>query len=137
MSAPGGRSIAEAITRADSGLEHHRAEAMKALTQRVAALEALSAGRAAGSEAEVYEQAAALIDMAGFFETGPLYKACFSLCELSDRLIGAGAWSWPSVAVHVQALRLILTNDCQETEEIDMVLEGLSTIVGRFSIQPH
>ncbi|KQY85029.1 hypothetical protein [Brevundimonas sp. Root1423] len=132
MSAPGGRSVADAVARADTGLEQHRAAAMAALVDRVAALEAACAAQGPGSERGVYDQAAALLDMAGFFDTGPLYAAAFSLCELSDRMIETGAWTWPSVAVHVRALRLILADDCRETEQAALILEGLSTILRRF-----
>ena len=132
MSAPGGRSIADAVARADAGLEQHRTAAMAALVDGVAALEASCAAQSPGSERGVYDRAAALLDMAGFFDTGPLYRAAFSLCELADRLIETGAWSWPSIAVHVRALRLILADDCRETEQADLILEGLSTILRRF-----
>lgn len=137
MSAPGGRSIAEALAGADSGLEHHRAAAMKTLADQVSALEASCAAQIPGSEPGIYEQAAALLDMAGFFETGPLYKAAFSLCELSDRLTETNAWSWPSISVHIQALRLILADECRETEQAGLILEGLSTILRRFSTPSH
>lgn len=137
MSASGGRSIAEAIDKGESGLEHHRAAAMKGLADRVSALEASCAAQVPGSEPGVYQQTAALLDMAGFFETGPLYKAAFSLCELSDRLIEINAWNWPSIAVHVRALRLILADECRETEQASLILEGLSTILRRFSTQSH
>jgi hypothetical protein len=132
MSAPGGRSVADAVAGADAGLEQHRTAAMAALVDCVAALEAACAAQSLGGERGVYDQAAALLDMAGFFDTGPLYKAAFSLCELSDRMIEAGAWNWPSVAVHVRALRLILADDCRETEQAALILDGLSTILRRF-----
>jgi hypothetical protein len=132
MSAPGGRSIADAVARADAGLEQHRTAAMAALVDCVAALEASCEAQSPGSERGVYDRAAALLDMAGFFDTGPLYRAAFSLCELADRLIATGAWNWPSIAVHVRALRLILADDCRETEQAVLILEGLSTILRRF-----
>jgi hypothetical protein len=132
MSAPGGVSIADAVSRADAGLEQHRTAAMAALVDCVAALEASCAAQSPGSERGVYDRAAALLDMAGFFDTGPLYKAAFSLCELADRLIETGAWNWPSITVHVRALRLILADDCRDTEQAGLILEGLSAILRRF-----
>jgi len=131
MSAPGGRSVADAVARADSGLDQHRAAAMAGLVDGVAALETSCVAQSPGSEKGVYDQAAALLDMAGFFDTGPLYKAAFSLCELADRMIEARTWSWPSIAVHVRALRLILADDCRQTEQAAQILEGLSTILRR------
>ena len=137
MSAPGGRTVADAVARADRGLEHHRAAAMADLADRVSVLEAVCAAQAPGSEPGVYEQAAALLDMAGFFDTGPFYRATFSLCDLSDQLTGTDAWNWPSIRVHVQALRLILTDDCRDTEQSALLLDGLSVILRRFATQPH
>lgn len=131
MAAPGGRTVAEAISRADAGLESHREEGMRALAISLAGLETACLAREPGSEPHVYEQAAALLDMAGFFDTGPLYAAAFSLCEVSDRMIAAETWDWPSAAVHVRALRLILTDGCQEGESSRLILEGLAAIALR------
>lgn len=137
MSAPGGCLVDDALAKAESGLEHHREAAMKTLAERLSGLEASCAARVPGSEPGVYDQSAALLDMAGFFHTGPLYKAAFSLCDLSDRMIEGNSWNWPSIAVHVQALRLILADDCRETEQASQILDGLATILRRFAAQTH
>lgn len=131
MSAPGGLRPGEAVAKAEAGLETHREAAMTSLRQRLVALEALCVALAPGSEARVYDDAAALLDLAGFFDTGPLYTAAFSLCELSDGMIEAGDWEWPPITVHVQALRLILTDDCRPTEAAELILNGLSSILER------
>ena len=131
MAVPGGRTVAEAVKQAEAGLESHREEGMRALAISLARLETACVARAPGSEPQVYELAAALLDMAGFFDTGPLYAAAFSLCEISDRMIAAETWDWPSAAVHVRALRLILTDGCQEGESSRLILEGLAAIALR------
>jgi hypothetical protein len=133
MAAPGGRTVAEAVSCAEAGLESHREEGMRALAITLAQLETVCALREPGSEPKVYERAAALLDMAGFFETGPLYAAAFSLCEVSDRMLAAGTWDWPSAAVHVRALRLILTDGCQDDESSRVILEGLATVARRWT----
>lgn len=131
MSAPGGRSIAEAVQKAERGLDQHRVEGMKTIAAHLGELEALVEAKAPGSEPKVYERAAAIVDMAGFFDTGPFYAAAFSLCELADRMNHAGAWSWPSAQVHVRAMRRILADGCRESEEAAQILSGLKAVLER------
>lgn len=128
--------MAEAARAAEVGLNSHREEGMRSLSAILARLEAACAGRHEGAEAEVYELASAFTDMAGFFDTGPLYAAAFSLCETSDRMIAGGCWQWPSVDVHVRAMRLILAAGCESTETSRVLLEGLTSIVVRLPKQP-
>ena len=136
MARPGGRTMAEAVRAAEVGLDSHREEGMRSLSATLARLEAACAARDEGAEALVYELASAFADMAGFFDTGPLYAAAFSLCETSDRMIAGGCWQWPSVHVHVSALRLILVDNCRPTEASRVLLEGLASIVARLPKQP-
>lgn len=131
MSAPGGRTVGEALRAAEGGLEMHREAAMRTLDANLTALEAACAARRPGTERQIYEQAAALLDMAGFFDTGPLHPVVFSLCEISDRMIENGQWDWPSVEVHVRALRLILMDDCRESENSRAILDGLAAVSRR------
>lgn len=131
MASPGGRSVSEAIARAEGGLESHREAAMASLERILAGLEAACAARGTVIDAGLYDQAAALLDMAGFFDTGPLYRAAFSLCDVSDRMIERGVWDWPSIEVHVRALRLILGDGCRESEDARVLLEGLAAVSKR------
>ena len=131
MARPGGRTMAEAVQAANAGLDSHREQGMESLATTLARLEAVCAARAEGAEAEVYDLASAFTDMAGFFDTGPLYVAAISLCETSDRMRVGGCWQWPSVDVHVRALRLILAAGCQDNETSRVLLEGLASIVAR------
>lgn len=133
MAQPGGRTIADAVARAESGVAGHQDDAMRRLAVQLDALEALGRDRPAGCETQVYDQAAAFLDMAGFFDTGPLYTAAFSLCELSDRMIAQGVWDWPSVAVHLRALRLILSTGCVTGTASDEVLKGLAAVARRYA----
>lgn len=128
MSAPGGLTIREAISRAEAGLELHREDAMTGLAEALSGLEASCAGRAVDC---IYDEAAALLDTAGFFNTGPLYMALFSLCEISSRMTETGAWDWPSIEVHVRAVRLILAEGCRETEGTRVIIDGLAAVARR------
>ncbi len=71
-----------------------------------------------------------------FFETGPLYDAAYSLCDVSDRMQAAGVWHWPSVEVHLDALALILSGDCGRTAATDNLLSGLRAIRDRIPRLP-
>ena len=135
MARPGGRTVAEAVQAAEAGLDSHREEGMRSLAVILAQLEAVCAAREQAAETRVYELASAFADMAGFFDTGPLYAAAFSLCETSDRMIAGACWQWPSVQVHVHALRLILAADCQPTDASRLLLGGLASVVARLPKQ--
>lgn len=130
MSAPGGRSVGEALVAADDALAHHRDAAMEGLGAMLTRLEDACGAR---RQAEIYGHAAALLDLAGFFDTGPLYPAVFSLCEISDQ---GSAWDWPSVEVHVRAIRRILAGGCRQSEETTVLLNGLVSVRTRLQKQP-
>lgn len=129
LARPGGRSIAEAQRRAQEGLETHRESTLSDVGRLIDQLEALCASRTPESAALVYDRAASLIDLAGFFDTGPLYEAGYSLCELSDRMRTSGAWSWPAVDVHAQALRLIHAGGCKADDDARVLLQGLQSVL--------
>ncbi len=129
MAVPGGKSIDDALRAAETALETHRDAAMQSLKAILTDLDAISARRA---RSEVYERASALLDMAGFFDTGPLHPAVFSLCEISVGM-GEGAGDWPSVEVHLRAIRMILAGDCRASEDTRLLLEGLTAVRQRLA----
>ena len=124
MAVPGGKSIDAALNAAEGALETHREAVMHALELILADLEAACARRAGEA---IYERAAALLDMAGFFDLGHLHPAMFSLCEISSHMADGG-WDWPSVEVHLRAIRMILANGCRQTDDATLLLEGLASI---------
>lgn len=133
LAIPGGRTIADAKRLAEAGLESHKADIMGDLGRLVGQLEGLCATRTVEGQARVYALASALVDMAGFFDTGPLYTAGYSLCDLGERMQSAGVWSWPAVEVHVKALRLILAGGCKSGAESDVLLQGLRSVLAAFT----
>ncbi len=133
LARPGGRTIAEAQRLAEAGLESHRADILEDLGRLIGQLEDLCAAGAEAGRDRVYVLAAALVDMAGFFDTGPLYAAGYSLCELGDRLRAPAPFSWPAVEVHVKALRLIHAGGCKAGPESDVLLQGLRSVLGAFA----
>lgn len=131
MSAPGGSTLAEAVRKAEAGVEARRGAAMQAINDAVTALEAACVERRPDGGPAVYELAAGVVDMAGFYDTGPFHTAAFSLCEIAARMNETGRWDWPSTQVHVRALRLILQDDFQENEGTRAVLDGLEALCRR------
>lgn len=133
LARPGGRTIADARRLAEVGLQSHRAGVMDDLGDLIGQLEVLSAAADNGRRDRIYVLASSLVDMAGFFDTGPLYDAGYSLCELSDRMQGSGTWSWPAVEVHVKALRLIYAGGCKAGAESEVLLGGLRSVLTAFA----
>lgn len=131
MVQPGGRTLADAERRAEERLVRHRPDVMAEIETAIGELEGLCAARPDGAEAEVYRVASRVLDLAGFFDTGPLYEAGYSLADVADRMAAGGTWDWPSAVVHVQALRLILNVDCERNAATDQLLAGLKAVAAR------
>lgn len=127
MALPGGRPVLSVLDAAQAVLETHRAAAMKSLQDNLTSLEQAYAAR---DRDQIYSRALAMLDIAGFFETGPLHPAAFSLCDISEPA-GEHVWDWPSVEVHLRALRFILADDCRSTENSTVILEGLASVRSR------
>jgi len=128
MAVPGGRTVQDALDLAEKGLESHREAGMVKIASLLIQLEEATARRAEDSQGLIYVLAADLLDLAGFFETGPLYRATFSLCDIADRMQIDTVWDWPSVAVHVGAMRLIMADGCQSSATSEAVLQGLDAV---------
>lgn len=125
---PGGRRVVDAQRQATAALEAHRDDAMAAISATLAQLEAICEAPSDGLGQRVYDLASSIVDLAGYFDTGPLFDAAYSLCEVSDRMNTAGTWRWPSIQVHVQAMRLILAGGCRTGRTSETLLAGLRSI---------
>ena len=128
MAAPGGRTVQEALDLAQKGLETHREAGVAKMASLLAQLEDATAKKNIDSQGAIYPLAADLLDLAGFFETGPFYKATFSLCDIADRMQVEGVWDWRSVAVHVGVMRLIMSEGCRSTAISEAVLQGIGAV---------
>ena len=125
---PGGKLVKDAQRQAGEALEMHRDGTMATIAANLDALDALCSAAAADGGPRVYAFASSVVDLAGYFDTGPLFEAAYSLCEVSDRMIQAETWHWPSIQVHAQALRLILAGGCRVGQTSDALLAGLRSI---------
>lgn len=121
----------DATRQADAELEGHREKVMTIIAKTMDELDAVAAKAEADAGPGVYQLAATVIDLGGFFDIGPLHEASYSLCDASDRMIEAGIWHWPSVLVHLQAMRLILNDGCRHGRVSETLLAGLRSVSQR------
>lgn len=92
MTQPGGRTLADVERRANERLGRHKAEVMAEIEAAVAGLEGLCAARSEASAAEVYRLASRILDLAGFFDTGPLFEPAtvWPTCRIAWRRPASG-----------------------------------------------
>ncbi len=128
---PGGRTVQDATRLAGEKLEQHRDGVMTTIADALDELDRVAAAAAPDAGPQVYKLASSIIDLGGFFDTGPLHEAAYSLCDVADRMIGADVWHWPSVRVHLQAMRLIMAGGCRPGRTSDVLLEGLRSVSRR------
>lgn len=127
MSQPGGLSVADIERRANERLVGHKADAMKAIERSVSELEVLSNEDLQDAKA-IYDAAGAVLSVAGFFDTGPLYDAAYSLCETVEAMNVRHAWNNGSVHVHVRAIRMILKDGCKHSSVSEQLMAGLKAV---------
>lgn len=125
---PGGRTVQDATRLAVQELGAHREAVMVTIGATLDELDAVAASRSNEAGPRVYQLASMIIDLGGYFDIGPLHEATYSLCDVADRMTEAGVWHWPSVLVHLQAMRLILSGGCQFGRTSDTLLAGLRSV---------
>jgi hypothetical protein len=137
MRRPGGRTAAECLSKAQDALDTARDGAMGSIETLVAKLEAVAAARPADPADEIYTLAHSVLDLAGFFDTGPLYEVAYSLCELTEGLRVQQRWEWPAALVHIQALRLVLGAGPNAAADptLRALLAGLGSVTTRVAAQ--
>ena len=129
---PGGMTAGIDNERAQRELAAHAGDAMKSLGNMIGRLEAMTREQTAALDA-VYEEASAILDIAGLFDKRVLCDACYSLCELVDRQRTHSRLDWTSITVHVSALRLLWTKDGQDPATLKSVVDGLWSITDRLN----
>jgi len=129
MAEPGGLTVADIERRSKERLWSHKADAMRSVEAAVAELEQRVGVGADRPDEAFYLTASKMLDVAGFFDTGPLYDAGYSLCELLDVMQTSGQWNGDSVRVHVRALRMILNAGCETTPQSASLLSGLKALL--------
>ncbi len=128
---PGGVSVDTALKRAENAMEAYRVQANSATAQRVQQLEIIAKSRSEEGASMIYDISTYILDIAGLFQP-PLCRAAQSLCELVHRMNAAERWDWPSIDVHISAMRLLMGRR-EDKEPADMsILLGLSAVVAKY-----
>lgn len=127
MAQPGGLSIADIERRTNERLQGHKADAMKAIERSITELEYLSNEDLQDFDG-LYRAASAVLSVAGFFDTGPLYDAVYSLCDTIEGMKEREMWKNEAVHVHVSAIRLIMNSGCQTSPSSQKLMAGLKAV---------
>ncbi len=131
---PGGVTVRGALKDAKLNLEKLRLECVVEIDAKLALMQQrFGHARERPSETEIdefYRLSNDIVGVAGMFDLNALGEAAFSLCELLDRLKGAGQWDWPAVEVHLSSLTL-LRHAKPDAPENQAVLMGLRKLTAR------
>lgn len=127
MAQPGGLTIADVERRTSERLQGHKADAMQAIERSIVELEVLANEDLQDFDG-LYRAAGAVLSVAGFFDTGPLYDAVYSLCETIEAMKSSGTWKNEAVHVHVRGIRLIMNTGCLHSSASEKLIAGLKAI---------
>ena len=132
---PGGKTIAQALDDAQSGLDEIRNESLDVLRAKLEEIQVLGRRSETNpSEADtqtLYTLSSEVLDISGLFGLPELGQAAFSLCELLDRLKARKTWNWPAVQVHLHGLLILADPDKTPPEGRQSVVEGLRQVCQR------
>ena len=136
---PGGITVSEAVMAAEANLETLRDRGLEEIATTVTQMQAigdtLKAGPDAAGQAELYKLSNFLVGVAGVFGFPGVGEVSFSLCSLLDRLRTSGAWSMPSVRIHLDSLRLVYAGNLQGGE-LAAISTALRQVVDRIPAVP-
>ncbi|HEX5379905.1 MAG TPA: hypothetical protein VFW47_15110 [Phenylobacterium sp.] len=129
---PGGMTADLANQRALRELEAQAGDARKALGAAIGRMEAMCKEKAVSVDV-IYDESSTVLDIAGLFNQRVLCDAAYSLCELTDRLRTLGRHDWQAIGVHVNALRLIWSQDKSVGPDMKSVVDGLWALTDRLN----
>lgn len=134
LSTPGGLPVADAVAEAETRLAELAAPAREELAALLAASEAavdrLPGGFDGGALSELYSLAHSGIGLGRLCARPSVDLALQSLCDLLDHLSTHERWDREAVAVHVQAMRLLIV---EEGDGAEAVLLGLQQVSRRYA----
>ncbi len=128
---PGGKTVAEAVRKADSRIETLRESTVASFQDQVARLsQQAEVGRAQPDTAlkALYRTANDIFSLAGVFGYHGLGEAAYGLCDLAQRYGEEGPVNWPAIDVHIDGIRLLASPDC---DNVEVVLQGLRDVRAR------
>lgn len=133
---PGGLSVADALRRAEAGLEEIRPTCLADLAALLDMAEASSARLGETFDdaalADLYAITVRAIGAGRVCGAPGVDEAATSLCDLLDHLRNSGRCDREAVAVHVRAWRLLMNPDLPP-DGAERVLEGLRKVSARYA----
>lgn len=126
----GGMTAAMATERAGREMKALEGQAREAVAATIESLDVLCKEQTATMDA-VYDLATAVLDVAGLYDQRLLCEAAYSLCEGADRLRSQSRVDWPSILVHVNAMKLICAAPPQQHASMKSLVDGLWAVVER------
>jgi hypothetical protein len=124
-----GLRASEALARAEAGIAELADACAETVRGLVVEIETGFgpgvAGRQTREPMELYRLAARIIESAVGEHDAPLIEAAGSLCDVLDGSAEAGAWDWPAVDVHINALKLLGGSVTLPQEATAMLIEQL------------
>ena len=133
MAAPGGFSAREAIRRSEAAVDTLREPCLAAIDAALTQIEqgfgAAAAERDQRDFEVLYVLATRIIDSSIAVRNSGLDDAARALCDLADLSGEIGRWDWPSVQVHIEALKMLRANgEAMTKDQRRAVIEGLMKV---------
>lgn len=130
MAAAGGLSVREAIRRSEAAVDTLREPCVAQIDAILAEIDARFGAAATAREQEDFETlyvlATRIIDVSIVVRNSGLDDASRALCDLADLSSEIGRWDWPSVEVHIEALKMLRANgEAMTKEQRNAVVGGL------------
>jgi hypothetical protein len=130
MAASGGFSVREAVRRSEAAVDTLRDPCLESIDATLAEIELRFGPKAAGRDAEDYDTlyglATRIIDVSLVVRHSGLDDASRALCELADLSSEIGRWDWPSVEVHIEALKMLrAAGEAMTKDQRNAVIQGL------------
>lgn len=109
----GGISIADALARADEGLDNMGEASLSGIDTALTAIESrfgpTAGGRDNASTADLYRLLCRVIDMSGALPGSDLDQAARAFCDLIDLSAEHEVWDWQTADLHTSTLRMLRT----------------------------
>ncbi|MBW8813134.1 MAG: hypothetical protein JF588_06875 [Caulobacterales bacterium] len=136
VSAPGGRTVDQAVKAAETRIEAVREVSLASLVGKSDQMVQVAAAARRGEQAKpfdaIYDISNAIYGLASSFGLTALSEAAFSLCDLADGFRTGEEPSWPAIDVHVDGVRLLsMLGAGVSAADAESILDGLRRVRAR------
>lgn len=130
MAAAGGFSVREAVRRSEAAVDTLREPCLAAIDAALAEIDQRFGAAAGGRDSEDFETlyvlSTRIIDSSIVVRNSGLDDAARALCGLADLSGEIGRWDWPSVQVHIEALKMLrASGESMTKDQRRAVIDGL------------